>query len=679
MVGKNIDCRALCPCIKSLAPERWHQMPPELRISEINPADEGGDGPAPLWQRPHYSAGLTWLFAIMLPCLIFFAFVAPTLAHELSPAVPTVGAVLMLLSNALMALTSFTDPGKVPRASTEELLRMRTRLARAPQKVVVNGIQITTKFCDICGVQRPPRCSHCRQSDRCVEKWDHYCPWLGTAVGRRNYPFFVGFVWVTAALAASMGGFSVAHLVLVGRALRSASPFAAHTLLSIRPIADTATAPLALRAIAAAPLSGVLVLYCVVVGLALLVLGVFHLYLIGINQTTYENVSGRFHDRESNPFDRGALTNLGEVCLPCWVPPLKPSDADTAHALEEGARHCSTSLGAGAGAGPGPAHRGRRGDMVMSSTRHGPSVGGALDVRGGGGEPRRVSAAQLALEELDRQEAVRQQSFVQQMQSGEARAGQRRRDVELTAIGAMTDEETSGASTLASGLSSQRSPHSLCLGPHAARPSDVSSVTSLTEDGFDSRRPESRYGRYHEGSGRATSLPPGGEPPPSPKSEPWDGDDDDDGSGDDDGDDDGGDGSGGGEGPPPPPASNGRSHGSSEGSVHDLSALSGSLLSSSLSSLSRLPPPPPNPSGAALPRPRSRHQVGPAPANLGGASERVVEGHSLFLSAADSKPKGSAAAADFLDADSASEGEDDPDDQDLVDEDRGVDFRPPGH
>jgi hypothetical protein len=61
--------------------------------------------------------------------------------------------------------------------------------------ITVNGITIDTKYCTTCKTWRPPRASHCSECDACVEKYDHYCPWMGTCVGKRNYFMFFLFLW----------------------------------------------------------------------------------------------------------------------------------------------------------------------------------------------------------------------------------------------------------------------------------------------------------------------------------------------------------------------------------------------------------------------------------------------------------------------------------------------------
>lgn len=48
-------------------------------------------------------------------------------------------------------------------------------------------------ICTTCEIARPLRSKHDRFTDRCVLKFDHYCPWVGTAVGAKNYNDFFMF------------------------------------------------------------------------------------------------------------------------------------------------------------------------------------------------------------------------------------------------------------------------------------------------------------------------------------------------------------------------------------------------------------------------------------------------------------------------------------------------------
>lgn len=44
---------------------------------------------------------------------------------------------------------------------------------------------------------KPPRSHHDSVTGRCISKFDHFCPWIGNAVGAMNHKFFVLFIFYT--------------------------------------------------------------------------------------------------------------------------------------------------------------------------------------------------------------------------------------------------------------------------------------------------------------------------------------------------------------------------------------------------------------------------------------------------------------------------------------------------
>lgn len=112
----------------------------------------------------------------------------------------------------LPRVTSFTDPGTLPRGLDPEPLRAEPEPSvfdaapplGEPQDMIVplwrvdDGgdpsqgpiMDFPRRWCTTCRLYRPPRCSHCRSCDHCVENLDHHCVFLNACIGRRNYVTF---------------------------------------------------------------------------------------------------------------------------------------------------------------------------------------------------------------------------------------------------------------------------------------------------------------------------------------------------------------------------------------------------------------------------------------------------------------------------------------------------------
>jgi palmitoyltransferase ZDHHC9/14/18 len=134
-----------------------------------------------------------------------------------------IGVTLQLLCNIFLFLASCTDPGIIPTIELNPLaplscinskyLNIRSKFDRIFFLVPHGGSQINQsrashsalfrlKFCESCLIFRPPRTAHCNLCNNCVLQFDHHCVWLGTCVGRRNYPYFLAFVTIISILSA---------------------------------------------------------------------------------------------------------------------------------------------------------------------------------------------------------------------------------------------------------------------------------------------------------------------------------------------------------------------------------------------------------------------------------------------------------------------------------------------
>lgn len=93
----------------------------------------------------------------------------------------------------------------------------RDVLVASKRKQIDEPLYVPTKYCTTCRIWRPPRCSHCRVCDSCIEYCDHHCIWLNNCVGRRNYRYFFTFILTACLMGWYLTGQCVWYIILVTR------------------------------------------------------------------------------------------------------------------------------------------------------------------------------------------------------------------------------------------------------------------------------------------------------------------------------------------------------------------------------------------------------------------------------------------------------------------------------
>lgn len=161
---------------------------------------------------------------IIIPCALFFAFDAPWLWYNISPALPIVFAYLAFICFSSFVHASVSDPGILPRNLhqfpptdfSEDPLRIgppTTDWTLVKSKDAA-AMEVPMKYCKTCNIWRQPRTHHCRLCDNCIETHDHHCVWLNNCVGKRNYRYFFTFISSACLLSLFLIGASIAQIII---------------------------------------------------------------------------------------------------------------------------------------------------------------------------------------------------------------------------------------------------------------------------------------------------------------------------------------------------------------------------------------------------------------------------------------------------------------------------------
>ena len=98
--------------------------------------------------------------------------------------------VLFILTSFFLFKSGMSDPGILLRGHPNDIKKTNNENKSKPTRIRQLGYIREYKICDTCFLVRPLRSTHCGICDNCVIRFDHHCPWIGSCVGVRNYPYF---------------------------------------------------------------------------------------------------------------------------------------------------------------------------------------------------------------------------------------------------------------------------------------------------------------------------------------------------------------------------------------------------------------------------------------------------------------------------------------------------------
>lgn len=153
------------------------------------------------------------------------------------------------------------------------------------------------KYCHTCYLYRPERAFHCNFCGNCVHRFDHHCKWLGTCIGGRNYRQFLMFLfflsllqWCCIAYVCSQIGLLIVHYI------------------SDKNLSDS------LREVFSNfPTTVVVAFFSLIVGGFVTKLFFYHLKIICMSQSTYEEKKRHFKHALFNPYKQSFCEELGDI------------------------------------------------------------------------------------------------------------------------------------------------------------------------------------------------------------------------------------------------------------------------------------------------------------------------------------------------------------------------------
>ena len=213
---------------------------------------------------------------------------------------------LLLLASFLLFLSGMIDPGYMLKGHPNDIKLENGNQKMKTIRMINLGYMAQFKICSTCYLIRPLRSTHCNTCNNCVIRFDHHCPWIGTCVGKRNYPIFFIFLFFLNLNQLFTAAICIAHIALnIKNALKEEQKVSALGKTKIVQMS-----------VGESIISLYIFIYICITMIFTTELLIFHIRIVLRNVTTKEELKKLFQNPFGNPFTRSIGWNFKFIICP---------------------------------------------------------------------------------------------------------------------------------------------------------------------------------------------------------------------------------------------------------------------------------------------------------------------------------------------------------------------------
>ena len=213
--------------------------------------------------------------------------------------------VLFILSSFFLFLSGMVDPGIMLRGHYNDVKTTNEQFKKSPIKIRQLGYIREYKICDTCYLIRPLRSTHCNTCNNCIVRFDHHCPWIGTCVGLRNYPYFFIFLCLLNLFQIFTGVVCIVHIIMI----------IAKDFKNKESNNDT-NSEIIQQSFSKVIISLYIFIYVCITMIFTTGLLIFHIRMVVKNTTTKEDLKHFFINPFGNPYFRNIFYHIKSIIFP---------------------------------------------------------------------------------------------------------------------------------------------------------------------------------------------------------------------------------------------------------------------------------------------------------------------------------------------------------------------------